>query len=208
MTRAAEDRRGPILAAAVYGALWLTLAIHPLDRPTWLLENALVVMLLLGIHLLRHRVRFSNASLYMMLCFLALHAVGAHYTYSEVPYDAWWRALTGRGLNEIMGWQRNHYDRLIHFAYGLLFVVPIRELLLRVAEVRGFWSYFLPLDIALSTSALYELVEWGAAMLFGGDLGANYLGMQGDMWDSHKDMALAGLGASIAIALSAVRARH
>jgi len=205
--RGRGGRRGPAIAAVAYAALWLALAVQPLDRSTWLLENALVVALCVGVCVLRRWLRFSNAALYMMLGFLALHAVGAHYTYSEVPYDAWWRALTGHGLNEALGWRRNNYDRLIHFCYGLLFAVPIREFLLRVVEVRGFWSYFLPLDVTLSTSALYELIEWAAAVFFGGDLGANYLGMQGDQWDSHKDMALAALGALLAMLFSAVRGR-
>src|SRR3546814_10221489 len=122
-------------------------------------------------------------------------AVGAHYTYSNVPYDDWWRALTGHSLNEALGWKRNQFDRLVHFSYGLLFAYPIREIFLRVVEVRGFWGYLLPLDVALSTSALYELIEWGAAAPFGGELGAAYLGMQGDIWDAQKDMALAATGA-------------
>jgi putative membrane protein len=87
---------------------------------------------------------------------------------------------------------------MVHFAYGLLLVLPFRELLMLKAGVRSFWSYFLPVDLALSTSALYELIEWAAAIVYGGDLGAAFLGTQGDEWDAHKDMALAALGAVIA----------
>ncbi|MBK7645119.1 MAG: DUF2238 domain-containing protein, partial [Planctomycetes bacterium] len=93
--------------------------------------------------------------------------------------------------------ERNHYDRLVHFLFGLLFAVPIREIFLRVGQVRGFWAYYLPLDVAMAFSMLYELIEWGSALLFGGDLGAAYLGTQGDPWDAQKDMALASLGALI-----------
>ncbi|HWA14621.1 MAG TPA: DUF2238 domain-containing protein, partial [Burkholderiales bacterium] len=85
------------------------------------------------------------------------------------------------------------------FAYGLLLAYPIREVFLRVIQLKGFWGYFFPLDITMSTSMLYELVEWGAASFFGGDLGQAYLGTQGDVWDAHKDMALASLGAVIAM---------
>lgn len=120
-----------------------------------------------------------------------------------MPYNEWWRALTGHTLNSVFGWERNHFDRLVHLCYGLLLAYPIREFFLRIVEVRGFWAYFLPLDFTLSTSALYELIEWGAAEVFGGDLGMHYLGTQGDIWDAHKDMALAGLGALIAILLIA-----
>ena len=76
-------------------------------------------------------------------------------------------------------------------------------MLLRVASVKGFWGYFLPLDLTMSTSMLYELIEWGAAELFGGDLGAAFLGTQGDIWDAHKDMALASLGALLAMLVTA-----
>jgi putative membrane protein len=80
---------------------------------------------------------------------------------------------------------------------------PIREIFLRVVNVRGFWGYFLPLDITMSTSMIYELIEWAAAVIFGGDVGQAYLGSQGDEWDAHKDMALASLGALIAMSVTA-----
>lgn len=192
------------LAAAAYFLLWLALAIKPVDRPAWLLENMLVAGLFILLWFIRRQFRFSNASLLLILLFLALHTLGAHYTYSEVPYDRWWQALTGHTLNSVFGWERNHYDRLVHFSYGLLLAYPIREFFLRIVEVRGFWAYFLPLDFTLSTSALYELIEWGAAEFFGGELGVAYLGTQGDIWDAQKDMALAGLGALIAMVLTAV----
>jgi putative membrane protein len=75
---------------------------------------------------------------------------------------------------------------------------------LRIGNVRGFWGYFLPLDLTMSTSMLYELIEWAAAEVLGGELGAAYLGTQGDIWDAHKDMALASLGALIAMTLTAI----
>jgi putative membrane protein len=104
----------------------------------------------------------------------------------------------------MVGWERNNFDRVVHFSYGLLLAYPIREIFLRVVEVRGFWAYFLPMDVTLSTSALYELLEWGAAATVGGDLGAAYLGTQGDIWDAQKDMALAAGGAVIAMAITAL----
>lgn len=191
------------IVAIAYLVLWATLAIAPYDRADWLLENALVAALFLALWGMRWKFRFSNVSLILIIVFLALHAVGSHYTYSEVPYDQWWQAMTGHTLNSIFGWERNHYDRLVHFSYGLLLAYPIREFFLRVVEVRGFWAYFLPLDVTLSTSALYELIEWAAAEVFGGELGMQYLGTQGDIWDSHKDMALAALGALIAMLITA-----
>ena len=92
----------------------------------------------------------------------------------------------------------------MHFLYGLLIAYPIREMFLRIGNVRGFWGYFLPLDLTMSTSMIYELIEWGAAVALGGDLGAAYLGTQGDIWDAHKDMSLASLGALIAMTITAL----
>ena len=187
----------------LFGALWVALALNPAHRDDWMLENVLVAAFVIAIASSHRTFLLSRVSYTLIFLFLCLHAVGAHYTYSEVPYDAWARALTGHSLNEAMGWERNHFDRLVHFLYGLLMAYPLREFFLRVADVRGFWGYFLPLDFTLSTSALYELFEWGAAELFGGELGAAYLGTQGDIWDAHKDMALAGSGALIAMLATA-----
>jgi putative membrane protein len=92
----------------------------------------------------------------------------------------------------------------VHFCYGLLLAYPIREIFLRVANVLGFWGYFLPLDLTMSTSMLYELIEWAVAVVFGGKLGAAYLGTQGDEWDAQKDMALASLGALTAMCITAL----
>lgn len=192
-----------MVLTVLYALLWIGLAIDPVDRHDWALENALVVGFAIAIGASYRRFTFSRVSYTLIFLFLCLHAVGAHYTYSLVPYDRWWHALTGSTFNEAMGWERNHFDRLVHFCYGLLFAYPLREVFLRVAQARGFWAYFLPLDFTLSTSALFELFEWAAAAFFGGDLGVAYLGTQGDVWDAHKDMLLAGAGATLAMTITA-----
>lgn len=198
-------RHGPYVAilAALLGVLWAALAIAPVSRHDWALENALLVVFVVALAASWRRFPLSRVSYTLIFLFLCLHTVGAHFTYSLVPYDDWWRRLTGNSLNEMLGWQRNNFDRVVHFAYGLLLAYPVRELLLRVASVKGFWGYFLPLDLTMSTSAFYELIEWGAAEVFGGDLGAAFLGTQGDIWDAHKDMALASLGALLAMLATA-----
>jgi putative membrane protein len=183
--------------------VWVVLAIAPIDRSDWLLENALLFIAVAGLAATYRRFPLSRASYLLIFIFLCLHSLGAHYTYAQVPYDRWWEALTGRTLNELLGWERNNFDRVVHFLYGLLLAYPIRELFLRIAGVRGFWGYFLPLDLTMSTSMLFELVEWLIAVIVGGDLGAAYLGTQGDIWDAHKDMALASLGALIAMSVTA-----
>ncbi len=187
----------------IYVVLWVVLAIDPHDRKDWLLENTLVLAFGLGMWAAHRYFVFSRASYTLIFLYLCLHSIGAHYTYSEVPYNDWWQSLTGNSFNSIFGWQRNNYDRLVHFSYGFLLAYPIREIFLRVADVRGFWGYFFPLDFALASSALYELVEWAVAEIFGGNLGMAYLGTQGDVWDAQKDMAIAALGALMAMLVTA-----
>jgi putative membrane protein len=188
----------------LYALLWLGLAIRPRYRADWALENALVVAAVCALAATYSRFPLSTSSYAAIFAFLTIHAIGAHYTYAEVPYDAWMLSLTGRSLTDRFGWSRNHFDRLGHLAYGLLLVFPIREVFTRVARVSGFWSYFLPFDLTVSTSSLYELVEWAVALVFGGDLGVAYLGTQGDPWDAQRDMALAALGALLGMTSAAV----
>src|SRR6187431_2826649 len=185
------SRKGYLLVLlGLYAVWWVLMAIKPVDRSDWLLENVLVFAamgLLLGTY---KAFPLSRVSYTCIFIFLVFHTLGSHYTYAKVPYQEWLPFLAGG---------RNQFDRMVHFLYGLLLAYPIREMFLRIGNVRGFWGYFLPLDLTMSTSMLYELIEWGAAEYFGGDLGAAYLGTQGDIWDAHKDMALASLGALIAM---------
>jgi len=196
-------RRFLFMLALLLGIEFALLAIAPNDRKDWLLENVLVVIFVGAIVASYRKLTLSRISYFLIFLFLSLHLIGAHYTYSQVPYDRWFESLTGRSLNGLLGWERNNFDRVVHFAYGLLLAYPIREVFLRVARLRGFWGYLFPLDITMSTSLLYELIEWGAATVFGGDLGQAYLGTQGDIWDAHKDMAFASLGALIAMLMTA-----
>jgi putative membrane protein len=194
--------------AGIFAIIWVLLAIRPHDRADWALENALVLFAVLALALAHRRLALSRASYTLIVLFLGLHVVGAHYTYSQVPYDAWFTALTGRSLNGLLGWERNNFDRVVHFAYGLLLFYPVREIIVRLTGLRGFWGYFLPMDLTMSSSATYELIEWGAAMVFGGDLGIAYVGAQGDPWDAQKDMALAALGALLGTVTTAALDRR
>jgi putative membrane protein len=200
----ASHERYVSILVVTFLVVWILLAIAPRDRSDWMLENTLVVAFAPVLIASYWRLRLSRISYTLIFIFLCLHEIGAHYTYAEVPYDSWFEAATGRTLNERLGWERNHFDRLVHFLYGLLLAYPVREVFLRVANVKGFWGYFLPLDLTMSSSMMFELFEWGAAAMAGGDLGMAYLGTQGDVWDAHKDMALASLGALISMIVTAL----
>jgi putative membrane protein len=180
------------------------LAIAPYDREAWVLENVFVLLGVIFIAATYRSIPLSRISYTLVFVFLCLHVLGSHYTYSLTPYDEWFQTVFGFSLDEAMNFERNHYDRMIHFAYGLLLAYPLRELFIRITNVKGFWGYFFPLVITISSSAIYEMVEWGAAEIFGGDLGIAYLGTQGDVWDAQKDMALASLGAFIAMIITAL----
>jgi len=198
---AASESRMPHVLLATFGLAWLALAIAPSYRADWLLENALVFLTLPLLLWSWRRVRFSNLTYLGLFLFMLLHIMGAHYTYAEVPYNAWSDALFGISINELLGFERNHYDRLVHFLFGVLLAPLALELVRLNSPTRSAWRRLMAISILLSCSALYELLEWWAALIFGGDHGMAYLGTQGDEWDSHKDTGLALLGAILSVAL-------
>jgi putative membrane protein len=195
-----QHRRLVTVLAVAFALLFAWSAWHPWHRQDWVLENVPVVAAVALATWIYFRVPFSRSSWILVFLFLCFHEIGAHYTYSEVPWRQWLASLTGP---EPIG-GRNHFDRAVHFLYGFLLVVPLRELLTHFLKVPRVWSWLIPIDIILSTSLIYELIEWGAAVVFGGDLGQAYLGTQGDPWDAHRDMALAGLGAILAAIPAAI----
>jgi putative membrane protein len=200
---AALRRQWPVVTAGVFTFAWLLAAWQPLFPADWALEN--VLSLLTAWWLLRRhrRAPLSNAAYTLLCVFGVLHEIGSHYTYAEVPYDAWIGALTGGSLNEALGFERNHYDRLVHFSFGLLLYRPLRERLAPAVQPR--WAWFAPIAAVAMVSMVYEQIEMFAALFFGGDLGQAYLGTQGDVWDAQKDSAMALSGALVAAAIASRR---
>ena len=197
-------RRYLLTLVGLFLLIWGALAINPLNRHDWLLENLLVLGLAVALLLGHKHYLPSRSAATLIFLYLCIHQLGAHYTYANVPYNEWWQTLTGESLNQQMGWERNQYDRLAHFSYGLLLAFPIREVLIRLGLRPGFWSLVLPVDVVLSTSAIYELIEWFGAEMLDGGLGRTFLASQNDHWDAQKDMALAAGGALIAMIVTAV----
>ena len=190
--------RFPLLLLAVFAVVWIVSAVGPWYPSDWWLENVLVFVGIPTLIMIHRNGPLSRLSYSLLFVFFCLHEIGAHYTYAEVPYDQWFESLAGTSLNEILGWERNHFDRLVHFLWGVLLTVPIRELLVRSGGIRGLMSYLVPFLVIVSSSTIYELIEWQAALLFGGDLGMAYLGTQGDVWDAHKDTLMATTGGFLA----------
>lgn len=187
-----EDRLPVALLAAVLAALAIS-AIGPHDRLTWWLEVA-PVLLALPV-LLATRRRFPLTPLLYVL--VALHAavlcLGGHYTYAEVPLGFWAR--------DLLGLSRNPYDRLGHFMQGFVPALVVREILVRTSPLRpGRWLAVLGTGVVLSLSAIYEFVEWWAALALGQGADA-FLGTQGDPWDTQWDMFMCLVGAVLALLL-------
>ena len=179
-----------------YAAVWVVTSVRPLDRHDWLLENLLVFGLVIVLIATYRAFPLSDLSYLLITAFMTLHAIGAHYTYAQVPLGFW--------MQQAFGLARNHFDRIVHFSFGLLMAYPIREVFLRVANARGFWAYYLPLDVTLAFSALYEIMEMVITSLVAPGTGDAWLGTQGDVWDPQKDMGLAALGALICMCITAL----
>ncbi len=183
-----------LLALLVLGAL-LASAVAPHDRATWFLEVAPVLIAAPLLYATRHRFPLTP----LLYVLIALHALvliyGGSHTYARVPLGFW--------LQDALGLARNPYDKLGHFMQGFVPALLAREILLRNALVaRGRMAGFLCVCVALAVSAVYELIEWWAALLLGGGA-VDFLGTQGDPWDTQADMFWALIGALAALALLA-----
>ncbi len=195
--------------------------IASIDLPypkAYVLHQTGTVVFIIGILILERLIRFRGISWIMVTVFLLLHIVGARYIYSFVPYNEWIQSLFAINLHEVFGWDRNMYDRLVHFAFGLcLFPMmvdgckkffqppPIKLLLSKTLPGKPLLIKQIIIIVLLfnmSCSMLYELFEWGLTILMSPENAESYNGQQGDMWDAHKDMGLALLGAVLAIPFS------
>lgn len=190
---------------AALGALLLLVQIdQPYGRIAWLHHVPTALVLLASPWLLR-RWPLSDRSLLCIILFLALHTIGGRWTYSAVPYDEAARWLTGTSVSEAFGFGRNHYDRLVHFSYGLLAVRPMREMLERHFAIPPRIALYFAFESVFAVSALYEIFEWLLTIAVAGPTADAYNGQQGDIWDAQKDMALAVLGAAVMTAIQLVR---
>jgi putative membrane protein len=189
---------------AAFSLFWLALAIRPHDRTVWMTENAFTILTVVGLAATYSNWPLSNLAYSLVAALLVLHTIGGHFTYVRVPYDALWNSVFGFKLSQKLGLKRNHYDRLVHFAYGLLVAYPTFELLQRYARPAAAWSYVLSPTLIMASSMLFEVIEWAAAELLGEGAGSDYVGTQGDEWDAQKDMALAAAGAILAMIATAI----
>jgi putative membrane protein len=185
-----------LLCVISFFALWISTLIGTSDFKNWILENALVFFFLIFLVISYKHYQFSDLSYLLIFVYLSLHVYGAKYTYAENPFGFW--------LQEALHTSRNHYDRIVHFSFGFLLAYPMREVFIIWKKFPNWVGWALPIEITLSVSGLYELVEWAVADLVFPEQGAAYLGTQGDIWDAQKDMFVATLGAVLATSVVSV----
>ena len=179
-----------LIFATAFIFVWANSLVGTTDMANWLLENALSFIFVTFLIVTYKKHQFSDLS-YLLICiYLCLHVYGSKHTYAENPLGYW--------LQDFFHWSRNHYDRIVHFSFGFLLAYPMREMFLKWLKYPRWVAWLLPIEITLSISAFYELIEWAVADLFFKAQGDAYLGTQGDIWDAQKDIFLAFCGAIIA----------
>jgi len=191
-------KKYPIILLFIFAAAWIVLAIRPYHRGDWLLENILVFVCLPLCVIAYLRGMLSSLSWTYIFIFLLLHSVGAHYTYSEVPF-----AMT---ISEAFGWERNHYDRFVHFAFGLFLCCPLKEILSPKITCGNVLLNLIVFCMIVSLGAAYEILEWLTAIIVSPETGTAYLGTQGDEWDAQKDILCKLAGAASIFLYKKVRA--
>tara|TARA_Y100000310_G_C20672211_1_gene810898 strand:- start:713 stop:1312 length:600 start_codon:yes stop_codon:yes gene_type:complete len=192
----------PQILLAIFTIVWLVLAISPSYRDIWFAENILSVLLVIGLIVTYKKFKFSNFTYTLLFLFLILHTIGAHYTYAEMPLFTM--------LKNNYALTRNHYDRIVHFLFGLIFFFPIQEILARKLNVKGAWSYLLAFLVVFALKGIYEVVEWLYAIIRESHLvDTFFLGAQGDVWDAQKDMSWGAIGALVSwVGLGLARIIH
>lgn len=173
-------------------------SIHPLDMPSYLLHQVGTAFMLVVLLFTLFRFGLSTLSFALYIGFLLIHILGAHYLYSYVPYNEWSLHFLGWDINRSLGWQRNMYDRVVHLTFGLLlYPFFLRVFQVGLPQLSQKTLFFLVVQFVMASSLFYEWIEWLIAIGLSPEEAENYNGQQGDIWDAHKDMLLATLGAII-----------
>ncbi len=185
--------------AAVFVLIWLYTYVYTTDVANWWTENALTILFVGGLSMSYRKFKFSDLSYTLMFVYIILHVFGAMHTYAENPFGYW--------LKDTLGLERNPYDRIVHFSFGFLLAYPMRDYFKNWFDWPNWVCWVLPIEITLSFSGIYELIEWLVAEVFFPAQGPAYLGSQGDVWDAQKDMGLAFTGAILIMVIASMLKR-
>ena len=184
----------PHLLAAIYVVFFIALGISPVSREVWVAEITPVVIIFTLLVSTFSAFRFSNTAYALLSIWIFWHTVGGHYTFANVPFG--W-------VSDILGSERNHFDRIGHFVIGF-YAFAMAEWLLRKKLCDLKLALIFSLFFIMSVAAAYEIIEWWYAVLEGGEAGVEFLGSQGDIWDAQKDMLSDTLGAIASLMLFCV----
>jgi putative membrane protein len=187
------------ILSVLFVAVFIAAAIDPVMPEDFWAENGLVIVCVGGLAASYRRFVFSELSYLLIFLFLCLHEWGAHHRYATVPVGEWGKM--------VFGTIRNDYDRVVHFAFGLLIAYPQYECVTRAGELKRSWSLWLSPALILGYGAGYEFIEAAAATLLTPDAGEAFLGLQGDPWDTHKDMFMAFAGAVVTMLITVALSR-
>lgn len=201
LTTASSLHRTPVssnkllwILASLFLLYWVYGWMNCIDLTDWMIENLLVIICLTLLLAVRKWHRLSDLSYTCIFFFVMLHLYGAFYAYTQNALGEWLQ-------NSFHLW-RNPYDRIVHFSFGFFMAYPFREILLNNFKVSARAAWLLPIEIAFSFGTLFEMIEWAVAEFTTKETGETYVATQGDVWDAHKDIAMAALGAAIAMGLT------
>ena len=188
-------KRNVLLRTTMYGFIvyWICMGIHPKDWKVWAVENSLVVLSVIALVVMYRIYPYSNLSYILIALFLVIHVFAAHYTYQDTPIDEW--------MKHTFHIKRGFYDRVVHFAYGLMIAFPLRETVLYFLKLQFVRNYIVTFMIMVASSGIYELLEAWSALIFNSKLATQFVGLQGDPFDSQKDMTMAMVGVLLAIGI-------
>ena len=182
-----------IRLVGVFFLLWVFTFLLTSDRTNWLIENLLVILLTPMVVFILSAWGLQRATYYFLFAFATLHVIGSQYAYANVPFGIW--------VQDTFHLLRNPYDRMVHFSFGFLIAFPLQDIIIQKYKVSGWRQYIMPVEIILSLSAFFELIEWFIGGVLMPDCEKTYVGTQGDIWDAQKDMAMALLGACLIMAI-------
>lgn len=183
----------------VFLLVWAYTFIFTTDVANWITENVLTILFIGGLSLSYRKFRFSDLSYTLIFVYILMHIYGAMYTYAENPLGYW--------IKDTLGLARNHYDRMVHFSFGFLLAYPMRDYFKNWFGWPAWVCWVLPVEITMSFSGVYEIIEWLVADVFFPAEGTAYLGTQGDVWDAQKDMGLAFSGAILIMLIASIAKR-
>ncbi len=195
-----ENNKFPVVLFCIYVVLWVVFALNPVHRGVWILEN-IVVLIFLPLFIISYfKFRLTNTSYFLIFLFGVMHIFGSYYTYSGIPFGEW--------LSQIFNFERNNYDRIVHFSFGFLTVSVLWDLIYRFLPKNKFFAFLFVVSIIVFLGSVYEIGEFTAGTLAVPEMGMSFLALQGDVWDTQKDMALQTIGAILGLLVFPLRNKN